>query len=254
MDLDDPAISGIVFHPRAEDPWSTTRGIPTRVESGDAVIGGYLHPAAGADSLILFFHGNGEIAADYESLAPFYAGLGASFWVVDYRGYGRSTGTPSYSRMFTDAEAVARAIPGIEEIAGTKFRHVFVMGRSLGSASAISLAAGHHGAFDGLILDSAFADALAVIATLGGPVLRRRDMKGFEDNIDRMRDCTLPVLIIHGTDDSLIPVSDSEDLFKACGSPDKKLVKIPGAGHNDLLMAGFETYFSEMRAFMFSRL
>ena len=96
---------------------------------------------------MLFFHGNGEIAADYDDLAEFYLGCGASFWVVDYRGYGRSTGEPSYSRMIEDAGAVLDDVPAWAERAEIEPDRILVLGRSLGSASAIYLAAEHPSVF-----------------------------------------------------------------------------------------------------------
>ena len=96
MNLDDQRISRAVFYPRSEAHGYTPRGIATTTESGTVQICGYLHPDPSARALMLFFHGNGEIAADYDDLAEFYVGCGVSFWVLDYRGYGRSTGAPSY--------------------------------------------------------------------------------------------------------------------------------------------------------------
>ena len=111
MNFDDQRISRVVFHPRSEPPGYVSRGIATTTTSGTARIGGCLHPNRSSRTLMLFFHGNGEIAADYDDLAEFYLGCGASFWVVDYRGYGRSTGEPSYSRMIEDAGAVLDDVP-----------------------------------------------------------------------------------------------------------------------------------------------
>lgn len=250
MNIDDALTTRVVFHPRPEESGYVSKGIPTETESGDAVIGGYLHLHRESDALIVFFHGNGEIAADYDELAPVYVGSGASLWVLDYRGYGRSTGFPSYSRMFSDAESVAKDIPRIAELANRSFRQVFVMGRSLGSAPAIFLAAGHSHRFDGLLLDSPFSDGLRLIARLGGPNLKETEMCGVVNNIDRMVSCRIPTLIIHGTDDWIIPVSDADELLSACKSEQKKLVKIRGAGHNDLLFRGFATYCKEIREFI----
>jgi len=65
-----------------------------------------------------------------------------------------------------------------------------------------------------------------------------------------MLSCTLPTLIIHGTDDYIIPISDAEELLMACKAEQKKLVKIRGAGHNDLLFRGFATYCAEIREYI----
>jgi pimeloyl-ACP methyl ester carboxylesterase len=248
--IEDPQVDAFVFHPRPEVPGAPGSAIATETPVDGAVVGGYLHPRPDSDTLMLFFHGNGEIAADYEALAHLYTDCGASFWVVDYRGYGRSTGAPSFVRMRSDAEAVLDDVPALEAASGIRFARVVVMGRSLGSASAIHLAAARPGKVHGLVLDSPFADGPALIRRLGGPEVDPALSPGFEDNIDQIRSCPVPVLLIHGTEDWIIPISDAETLYQASPSAEKRLVKIRGAGHNDLLVQGYGTYFSEIRTFL----
>ena len=191
--LDSPMVSSVVFHPRRESFDYSPLGIPTRTVSGGAEIAGYLHESANSDTLLIFFHGNGEIAADYDELAQVFTSCGVSFWVVDYRGYGRSTGVPAYSHMFTDAKALFDDIPRVEDLVQKTFRRVLVMGRSLGSAPAIYLAATRQQRLDGLILDSPFANGPDLIHRLGGPMLTPEDLEDFEDNIDRMGQSDLPI-------------------------------------------------------------
>ena len=105
--LDSPEIIRCVFHPRRTRP---TPEIPGRrhpfffsVET-DVNIDGVIHFAGESASKapnapnILFFHGNGETVADYDEIGPLYNEQGINFAVVDYRGYGTSSGSPSYSR------------------------------------------------------------------------------------------------------------------------------------------------------------
>jgi len=247
MHIDDPAVSRFVFHPRKEPRSQGSVGIATLTACGNEKIGGYLYLHPKSRVLMIFFHGNGEIAADYDDLSSLYVACGVSFWVVDYRGYGKSTGTPSYIQMFADAEAILQDIGGIEKIAGRSFERVVVMGRSLGSASAIFLAATHPDRLSALLLDSPFADGPALIRRLGGPQLSAQTLSG-GDNIDWIKIIRQPCLIIHGTQDWIIPVSDAEALYEACPSREKKLVKIDGAGHNDLLARGMDVYFSGIKA------
>jgi len=248
--LDDDAVSRTFFRPRAEYHAYAPRGIATCTQCQGAAVCGYLHERRTGDTLLLFFHGNGEIAADYDSLAGVYTSCGASLWVVDYRGYGRSTGTPSFSDMLHDAEAVLADLPRVSEQVGRRFKHVVVMGRSLGSASAIHLAWARPRALAALVLDSPYADGLALIRTLGGPRLDHAALPGFQDNLDKMRSCTLPCLFIHGTIDRIIPLAEAEALYAACQSRIKEILTIPGAGHNDLLSAGREDYCRSLKHFM----
>jgi alpha-beta hydrolase superfamily lysophospholipase len=221
--------------------------MPTLTQCGNAHVSGCFHDNPRSATLMLFFHGNGETAAEYDTLASFYTGCGVSFWVVDYRGYGRSTGTPSFSLMLADAEVLARDIPRIARLAEHEFTTVIVMGRSLGSAPAIHLASGYPGVFDGLILDSAFASAPKLIRRLGGPRLTKEALQGFQDNVDKIGSCMLPTLILHGTHDQIIPVSEATALYEACGSGMKRLVTVERARHNSLLQVGYRRYRAEIK-------
>ena len=248
MLLDEELISQIIFHPRPEFHGHSPVGKPTLIQSGDAEIAGYLHECQFSNTLLILFHGNGEIAADYDFFIPMYIDCGVSCWVVDYRGYGRSTGTPSFSNMLQDAEAIYASVLGLRGANQNKFSQVIVMGRSLGSAPAIHLAAKYSSSLAGLILDSPFADGLALIARLGGLEISKKDWPSFEDNIDKIKQCRLPTLIIHGTDDLIIPVTDAEALYKACPSQAKQLLKLEGGGHNDLLSNAFiGDYYSNLK-------
>ena len=248
LSIDDPQVNDVVFHPRPEGPGAPAGAVSTETAVDGALIGGYLHRSENSDTLMLFFHGNGEIAADYGALAHLYTGSGVSFWVVDYRGYGRSTGSPTFLRMLADAESILEDIPAVEAAARMRFSRLIVMGRSLGSAPALHLAAGFSVRVDGLVLDSPFADAPGLIRRLGGPEIDTAPRSGFVDNLERAKACRMPTLILHGTEDRIIPVSEAEALHEAIPSTQKRLVKIRGAGHNDLLVQGLGTYFSEIRS------
>ncbi len=173
MKPDDNIISRILFHPRAEEPGYVPEGIRTVTASGNAKIGGYLHLHPTSDALLLFFHGNGEIAADYDDIASFFTNCGVSFWSVDYRGYGRSTGLPAYSLMFDDAEALLNDIPRLAKTVGRTFKpntgHGAVSRQCVcdfsGIASRIEI--------EQLILDSPYADGLKLISRLSGMALKR---------------------------------------------------------------------------------
>jgi pimeloyl-ACP methyl ester carboxylesterase len=148
--------------------------------------------------------------------------------------------------MLADAEAVFDDIDRIAGETGRRFDHRMVMGRSLGSASALLLADHHPTSVKGLVLDSPFAFGPDLIHRLGGIRPDAEALPEGRDNIDRMRTCAVSTLILHGTEDFIIPVSDAEALYQSSENPSKRLVKIPGAGHNDLMIVGFQRYFSEI--------
>ena len=245
VSLDSPDVLAVVFHPRPEStlPVRETgfERVEVPIESG-VVLGGRFYPAATGGPTVLFFHGNGEIVADYADLAPVYTKLGINFMPMDYRGYGRSTGRPSVTSMLRDSHALfefARAWLKERGYRGP----LFVMGRSLGSAPALELAEAYPDQIDGLVIESGFADAVALVMRLGW---RPRTGRTVEDTLlrhpEKIRRYTGPTLIIHGTEDFIIPISEAEVLYEASGSARKKLLRIPDAGHNNLLAVGFEEY------------
>jgi len=73
------------------------------------------------------------------------------------------------------------------------------------------------------------------------------DLPDFMDNFDLMRAADLPTLIIHGTIDQIIPISDARALYNACRNPVRRLIEIEGAGHNDLMFVCGDRYWSSLR-------
>jgi len=117
------------------------------------------------------------------------------------------------------------------------------MGRSLGSASALELAAAYRKVVDGLIIESGFAYAGPLLQLLGIDLeaLGFKEEKGF-GNIAKVKKFNKPTLIIHAEYDHIIPFSDGQALFQACPSDSRTFLKIPGANHNDIFMRGLQEY------------
>ena len=243
--LDHPALLSRLFYPRREWAAAVPPGVkPLEIPVDENVaVGARFHPVAAAGPTILFFHGNGEIAADYDGVGPLFGNLGLNLLVVDYRGYGRSGGSPSVGSLLRDALAVfewARKLLREEDRTGP----LIVMGRSLGSAPALEIAARFgHPLVAGLVVESGFAHTLELLRTLGvsPEALGIREDRCVR-NLDKIAGYRGPTLIIHGEEDALIPASEGRALHEASGSGDKQLLLIQGAGHNDLFSVGMERY------------
>jgi len=197
---------------------------------------------------ILFFHGNGEVVSDYDEVAPLYNKKGLSIVVADYRGYGVSGGFPTLAALVRDAHVLFKAVT--DELAKRGFRpHLWVMGRSLGSISALELASKHQDAIRGLIIESGFTSVVRIIKHLNIPV-HGVALEGIDHEcVEKVKRIRLPALIIHGEWDTLVPSKEAEDLYRNLGSDHKELVVIPSADHNDVLFVGFETYFRALQTF-----
>lgn len=252
--LDRPDVSGTLFHPRSEGLiWggmTIDRDVFIPVDAG-VKIGGCFHTAGLSAPCILFFHGNGEIVADYDDLAGMYNQRGINFLAVDYRGYGRSDGRPSATSMVRDAHMIfdfTRQWLRERKYTGP----LIVMGRSLGSASALELASHYGTDMDGLIVESGFAWTLPLLELLGTDIddIGLSESDGF-GNIEKIKNFAGPLLVIHAEQDHIIPFSDGQDLYDACASADKTLLRIPNANHNDLLYAGFDEYMAAVEALAF---
>jgi len=243
--LDTAMITNRVFHPRKATHRSYNNeeqvALCFQVEESVNVCGIFYKSSKTAPT-ILFFHGNGEIAQDYQDLAPIYRKRGMNFLVVDFRGYGESTGTPSFSNMISDSHVIFREVCKFlteKNYTGP----LSVMGRSLGSACAIELATHYQDQIARLIIESGFAYTYELLLRLGVPQnLLPREREEEVSALPLMKKIHIPTLIIHGENDFIIPVKNGKALYEHVASEKKELLIIPNAGHNDLLLVGFQQY------------
>ena len=167
--LDRPEVLERLFFPRraSAEELTSPYGINHIIEAAPAIsIGCRFYPAGSMSPNILYFHGNGEIAPDYDYTAPPYQERGINLFVADYRGYGLSTGSPTSSAIIEDAHPVFDGFVSFLEDGGYT-GDLFVMGRSLGSAPAIEVAFHYQDRLKGLIVESGFASTGTLLERLG---------------------------------------------------------------------------------------
>ena len=250
--LDRPEILQFVFYPRRDFTKAPSNAsdyfIPV---DKDISISCRFYSHSQSSPSIIYFHGNGEVVSDYDYIAPMYSQLGINLFVADYRGYGASQGKPTFSNTISDAPIIFKAFTDIlrqDRYSGD----IFVMGRSLGSISAIEIAYHYQEQMKGLIIESGFASVINLLSHLGFPA----QFLGIEDasfpNLTKIRTIILPTLIIHGEYDNMIPKTEAEALFNNTGTKDKRLVIIPRANHNDIMWVGMERYLKAIKEFVFA--
>ncbi len=251
--LDCPEILQIIFYPRRDSsPQPSVANATARlIPVGEGIsISCRFYSADETSPNLLFFHGNGEIASDYDDVAPLFTQMGINFFVADYRGYGLSGGEPTLIDMIKDAHSIFDGFKQMLKQEGYS-GNIFVMGRSMGSSSAIELAFNYQDQIKGVIIESGFASLIRILAYAGIPM----EMFGHGEvkvsfNIERIQSVSIPTLIIHGERDELIPLQEGKDLYQNSIAEDKRLLVIPKATHNDIFVIGINEYLDTVKEFI----
>jgi uncharacterized protein len=193
----------------------------------------------------LWCHGNaGNISHRLENLALLHQELGVSIFLFDYRGYGHSEGKPSEKGTYLDAEAALAYLNSREDVDSSR---ILYFGRSLGAAVAVELATRQPPA--ALILESSFPSVPYMARRLYPflpvwPLLRTK-----YDALSKMTQIDVPLLVLHGDSDDIVPLEAGRKLFEAAQT-EKSFYTIRGAGHNDTYLVGGQAYFDELRRFL----
>lgn len=208
---------------------------------------GWYVPGAG-DVTLLWHHGNGgNIGHRLPDIALFHRELGVNILIFDYRGYGKSAGTPSEEGLYRDAEAALRYLWSREDVDATR---IVYFGRSLGTAVATELAVRHRPY--GLILESGFP-SIAYMAEVERPWLPawvvHRIIAARYDSGSKLGGLDVPVLVVHGDADDTVPLHAGQALFDAAGDP-KAFYVVEGANHDDVSSVGGRAYVERLRAFI----
>lgn len=250
--LDDPAFLSSVFHPRRSDITPLPNGaIDLKIETSPGIqiaCRFYIHDHNSPN--IIYFHGNGEIISDYDDIGPLYNHAGINLLVTTYRGYGWSDGTPTVELMLRDAEILFSEIRNW--LAFNKYTgSLFIMGRSLGSVSAIDLATRHEDDIKGLIIESGIANTIPLAEAIGVDTNRLgvTEADGFQ-NVEKISKVTVATFIFHGAKDEIIAATEAEKLQAYSGARTKEFIVIPGATHNTMIQTGGKLYVQTLKKFI----
>lgn len=250
--LDIPQILSVMFHPRKGYSPCPRNASDLIVPVSDGIaIAARFHIMGEAQPSVLFFHGNGEVIYDYDDIAPLYNDAGLNLILADYRGYGTSGGVPSFTNVCKDAKSILLSVK--KELTKRNFSGgLWVMGRSLGSLSALELAAFCPDEIKGVIIESGFANAARVMKRWYS-FPKEIPLQQFDQEcLDLVKSITIPTLVLHGDADQLVPYQEATDLYNNLGSVNKKMITISDAGHNDIMYVGIKQkqYFQEIASFI----
>jgi len=210
----------MIFKPQPSTYQDTKDILKLTAADGVQISAVYL-PNPKATYTILYSHGNAEDLGDMLPMLRELQKLGFAVFAYDYRGYGTSGGTPSESNAYRDIDT---AYDYLTTKLNVPTQKIIVYGRSVGGGPTVDLASRKSVA--GLIVESTFTKAFLVVTRI--PIVPF-DKFG---NIDKIKRVRCPVLVIHGTGDSVIPFSHGQQLFAAANEP-KRFLWVEGADHNE---------------------
>jgi len=203
-------------------------------------------------STILFFHGNAELAQEYDDIAIYYNRYNLNFIIADYRGYGLSTGTPNRENLHSDAKTIFLYVK--EHLYRNKYNNrICIMGRSLGSASAFEIVNNFRKYIDGCIIESGFATEHSLLNLLNiNPDDINFSLKDGFMNLYKLKNYTGKLLIIHSDLDDIIPLSQAELMLLESPSNNKNIYRVCGANHNNIILIAGDEYFKKIKKFIYS--
>lgn len=195
---------------------------------------------------LLFCHGNaGNITHRLANVA-YLIQLKIHVFIFDYRGYGKSQGSPGEQGLYRDAVAAYEYLLSREDVDPSR---IVLFGRSLGGAVAVDLATKKP--CDRLILESTFTSAKEMTRTMFGNWPMHYLIKSQFNSLARIADIHVPLLCLHGTQDTIVPFELGQRLFAAANEP-KLFYAIQGADHNDTYEIGGRAYFEALSRFIHS--
>lgn len=200
--------------------------------------------AAAPIPTLLFCHGNaGNLSGRVMNVAALVR-LGINVFIFDYRGYGKSEGEPTEQGVYRDAMAAYDYLVARDDV---QRKHLVLFGRSLGGAVAVDLATKRP--CSRLILEATFTSAADMARGAFGPFPIHYVLKTRFDSLSKIRDIRVPLLCIHGTQDTVVPFALGQRLFEAAHEP-KTFYPIPGADHHNTYEVAGPAYFGKLTRFL----
>ena len=240
----------LIFHP-STDIARTPRDVGLAYQdlyftTADNVrLNGWFIPHPQANATMIWFHGNaGNIGDRVDNIKLLHDKIYINIFIFDYRGYGRSPGSSSETTTYLDGEAAMNFVRTQLQVDS---KNLLIFGRSLGAAVAAEMASRHDSR--AVILESPFVSigemAKVVLPALPiGPLLSAKF-----DVVDKVARIKVPLLVLHGDQDEIIPFEHGQRVFAAARQP-KQFYPVKGAGHNDTFIIGGNPYYERLRNFI----
>jgi pimeloyl-ACP methyl ester carboxylesterase len=236
-----PVLNALLYFPsRAilespEQAGLAWRDLALETEDGERLHAWWISANGPPVGHVLLCHGNAGNIGDRVLHARLLSDVGLDVLLFDYRGYGRSSGRSSEEGTYRDARAALAALlrePGVDR------ERIFYLGESLGGAVALILAL--ESPPKGLVLQSTFT-GVRDMGRQHYPFIPAAVIPDAYPSLRRIRELDVPLLVLHGEHDDIVPLSHGRALFEAAPGP-KQMRVLPGVGHNDLVALAGRTY------------
>jgi fermentation-respiration switch protein FrsA (DUF1100 family) len=205
---------------------SSFKELAVRTQDGIDLKGWYA-PATTKPFTFVFFHGNGDSLYTASEIPDPYVAAGYGFLLAEYRGYSGLPGKPTESGLYSDARAYINALMA----QGVKSQDIILFGHSLGTGVATQMAEEFH--VGGLVLLAPFL-SIPEAAQVHYPFLPARLLVlDRYENFKKIKNVHVPLLIVNGARDQVIPPSQGKQLFDLSNDP-RQFHSLPDHGHNDL--------------------
>lgn len=222
------AQRSIVYPPFNKDNKDCARNIAKNaIKHGDTTL--YVYDNNQSDAVVVFYHGNGHTVCDVAFLMDIFEEKNISYIFPEYTGYGGVGGKT------TNKEVLKNAQDTVDYINEQDYKEVYVIGQSIGSG-----AASYHTTLQSpakLLLVTPFTTLTDVVTNMF-PMYPKKLISRFVDdefnNVGRLKDYKGPVTIIHGTKDNVVPLEQSQELFRSLQSPNKQFITVPGYKHANI--------------------
>jgi len=224
---------GMIYHPDTTRTRPDEAGLPEMVpvplKTADGWISTswYAPPKTAGRPTIVFFHGNSGTLADRAHKARAFLDAGFGVLLVEYRGYGGNAGRPSEQGLYADGEAAV----GWLTAQGVPARRLVLYGESLGSGVAMEMAIRRQTMT--LVLEAPFTALADLAPAYVLPPLAHLLTWDRYDNLIKAASLRMPLLVVHGDRDDVVPVAMGHAVLNAAGTAKEGLF-LPAAGHNDL--------------------
>ena len=208
-------------------------------------LNGWFVPYPGAKVTLHWSHGNaGNISHRVENIKLLHGKVKINVFIFDYRGYGRSEGRVSEEGTYTDAQAGLKYLHSRKDVDP---KRIVFFGRSLGATVAAELATRE--VCRALILETPFA-SIREMARVAFPLLPIGGLLRIRyDTVEKVKKIKVPLLVIHGDRDDIVPYEQGRKVFEAAPQP-KEFYTIRGARHNDTYIVGGDPYFAIIKDFI----